>query len=96
MVAVVVVEGEVVLAGDADVLLRLAVALVEQVLVYPPVPHREANFFHPGKCDKTNQNPVPSSMIQVEFSYIHQHTDTYRINKYRNVKCIKTDKDLRL
>ena len=42
MVAVVVVEGEVVLAGFADVLCRLAVALVELELVYPPVPHREA------------------------------------------------------
>ena len=42
MVAVVVVEGEVVLAGFADVLCRLAVALVELELVYPPVFHREA------------------------------------------------------
>ena len=42
MVAVVVVEGEVVLAGFADVLCRLAVALVELVLVDATVPHREA------------------------------------------------------
>ena len=42
VVAVVVVEGEVVLAGVAGILRRLCVALVEEVLVDAPVPHREA------------------------------------------------------
>ena len=41
MVTVVVEEGKVVLAGVAAVCRSLAVSLVEQELVYPPVPHRE-------------------------------------------------------
>ena len=42
MVAVVVMEGDVVLVGIVGVLFRLAVAPLELVLVQPPVPQREA------------------------------------------------------
>ena len=42
MVTIVVVEGEVVLAGVAGLCRRLAVALLELVLVDAPVPQREA------------------------------------------------------
>ena len=42
MVPVVVVEGEVVLAGVAGICRRLAVALLELELVDAPVPQREA------------------------------------------------------